>query len=58
MAYHHVPATIIDIFNSIYSDFKVTISVNGQSTKPIAVNRGVLRGISARLSCLISASTP
>jgi hypothetical protein len=44
LAYHHVPATIIDIFNSIYSDFKVTISVNGQSTKPIAVNRGVLQG--------------
>jgi len=44
LAYHHVPEAFINIFNSIYLDFKVTISVNGQSTKPIVVNRGVLQG--------------
>jgi hypothetical protein len=42
--YHHVPADFIKIFDSIYSHFKITVSVRGQSTEAITVNRGVLQG--------------
>ena len=44
LRYHHVPDTFINIFNSIYSDFRVTVSCLGQNTEAIAVNRGVLQG--------------
>src|SRR6267154_2125867 len=42
--YHHVPETFIQIFNSIYSDFGVTVSSRGQLTDMILVRRGVLQG--------------
>src|SRR6267154_1441044 len=44
LRYHHVPETFIQIFNSIYSDFGVTVSSRGQLTDMILVRRGVLQG--------------
>src|SRR6267154_1660250 len=44
LRYHHVPETFIQIFNSIYSDFGVTVSSRGQLTDMILVTRGVLQG--------------
>ena len=44
LRYHHVPETFIRVFNSIYSDFGVTVSSQGQLTDMILVKRGVLQG--------------
>ena len=44
LRYHHVPEAFIQVFNSIYSDFGVTISSRGQLTDTILVMRGVLQG--------------
>src|SRR5206468_7966420 len=44
LRYHHVPEAFIRVFNSIYSDFEVTVSSRGQLTGTILVRRGVLQG--------------
>src|SRR6266516_3864037 len=44
LRFHHVPDTIIRVFDSIYSDFGVTVSSCGQLTDMILVRRGVLQG--------------
>jgi len=44
LRYHHVPDTFINIFNIIYSDFRITVSCRDQTTAPIVVNKGVLQG--------------
>ena len=44
LRYHHVPEAFIRVFNSIYSDFGVTVSSQGQLTDMILVRRGVLQG--------------
>ena len=44
LRYHHVPEAFIQVFNSIYSDFGVTVSSQGQLTDTILVRRGVLQG--------------
>src|SRR3989442_4409563 len=43
LRYHNVPDPCIRVFNSIYSDFGVTISSQGQLTDMIIVRRGVLQ---------------
>jgi len=44
LKYHHVPDSFIRIFDSIYHDFGVAVSSNGQLTDMITVRRGVLQG--------------
>ncbi len=44
LRYHHVPETFIRVFNSIYSDFEVSVSSRGQLTGMITVSKGVLQG--------------
>src|SRR6267154_3954259 len=44
LRYHHVPETFIQIFSSIYSDFRVNVSSRGQLTDMILVRRRVLQG--------------
>jgi hypothetical protein len=44
LRYHHVPEDFISIFDSIYHQFKITISCLGGTTEAIVVNKGVLQG--------------
>jgi len=41
---HHVPSEFLELFDSIYSDFQLSISVNGNWTKTITAEQGVLQG--------------
>jgi hypothetical protein len=42
--YHDLPNGIIDLFNNIYSDNFVRVSVINETTNPIKVCRGMLQG--------------
>src|SRR6218665_129799 len=42
--YHHLPEFITDIFNSIYRDSTIYVSVNKGWTSQLKVKRGVLQG--------------
>jgi hypothetical protein len=44
LSYHHMPDQFVDLFNCIYNDFNISISVNNCVTAPITVQRGVLQG--------------
>jgi hypothetical protein len=44
LEYHHSPLLFLDIFNSIYANFTVTICCNNKNTEPIHVQKGVLQG--------------
>ena len=44
LSYHHVPDPIINMFTSIYDQSKIKVAVNGDCTKPITVQKGVLQG--------------
>src|SRR3989441_2710859 len=44
LRFHHVPESLIRVFDSIYSDFGVTVSSQGQLTDTMLVKRGVLQG--------------
>ncbi len=44
LRYHHVPEAFIQVFNSIYSGFSVSVSSKGELTEMITVRRGVLQG--------------
>lgn len=42
--YHHLPQHIIDIVESLYNNYKISISCPDYLTQSITVNRGVLQG--------------
>src|SRR5688572_21950284 len=44
LRYHHVPQEFIDIFDEIYNNSKILVSLGDNSTNPITVGRGVLQG--------------
>ena len=44
LAFHHVPDSFVQLFNSIYSEASTSVSINSKRTKNIPVNRGVLQG--------------
>ena len=41
---HHIPPSIINLINSLYSDYFISITTKDFITNPINVNRGVLQG--------------
>jgi len=44
LKYHNMPDQFVDLFNSIYCNFNVSVSCNNTITAPIHVQRGVLQG--------------
>ena len=44
LQYHHIPPSIINLINSLYSDYFISITTKDFITNPIKVNRGVLQG--------------
>ena len=44
LRYHHVPEAFVQIFDSIYGNFQINISCNGELSEKIKVNKGVLQG--------------
>lgn len=44
LKYHHMPEEFVDLFNSIYCDFNISVACNNTITVPIHVQRGVLQG--------------
>ncbi|MDW0252306.1 MAG: reverse transcriptase domain-containing protein, partial [Nitrososphaeraceae archaeon] len=42
--YHHIPSSFIEIFDSIYNNFNVSVACNGKLTDAIPVEKGVLQG--------------
>jgi len=44
LIHHHLPPEIIEIFESIYSDNMIKVSLSNSLTQPIRVERGVLQG--------------
>ena len=41
---HHIPSEFLSLFDSIYFNYRLSISVNETWTKPVTVERGVLQG--------------
>ena len=44
LKYHHIPPSIINLVNSLYSDYFISIITKDFITNPIKVSRGVLQG--------------
>ena len=44
LKYHHISPSIINLKNSLYSDYFISITTKNFITIPIKVNRGVLQG--------------
>ena len=44
LKYHHIPPSIINLINSLYSDYFITITAKDFITNPIKFNGGVLQG--------------
>src|SRR2546425_888843 len=44
LKYHHIPDNVINLFNNIYKDSYVRVTVNNENSNPIKVCRGVLQG--------------
>ena len=44
LKYHNIPTSVIDLINSLYSDYSISITTKDFVTNPIKVKRGVLQG--------------
>ena len=44
LKYHLIPPSIINLMNSLYSDYFISITTKDFITNPIKVNHGVLQG--------------
>ena len=44
LKYHHIPPIIINLINSLYTDYFISITAKDFIANPIKVNRGVLQG--------------
>ena len=47
LKYHHMPDHFVELFNSMYSDYNISVACNNSITVPIQVQRGVLQGCPA-----------
>ena len=43
LRYHHLPDIFLKLFNSIYSNSRVSVAVNKDWIAPIKIDRGVLQ---------------
>ena len=44
LKYHHMPDQFVDLFNSMYCDYNISVACNNSITVPIPVQCGVLQG--------------